>query len=51
MEEEMKDITWSANFEICINGESANWSDLSETAQATILDCIKNDSYSGMFLD
>lgn len=51
MEEEMKDITWSANFEICINGESANWSDLSETAKAVILDCIKNGSYSGMFLD
>ena len=48
---EDKDVNWSVNFEITINGEEAKFEDLSEIAQEYILDCIKNDSYSGTFCD
>lgn len=51
MEEELKDISWYVEFEIVINGETKNWSDLPESAQQHILDCIKNDSYSGTFVN
>ena len=46
-EEEMKDINWSVDFEITVNGKTCNFWDLSEA----ILDCIRNDSYSGTFTD
>ena len=49
--EEYKDICWSVEFEITINGESVRFADLSETAREYILACIDNDSYSGTFLD
>jgi hypothetical protein len=51
MEDEYKDINWSVDFEITVNGESMNFWDLTETAQETILEHIRNDSYSGTFLD
>lgn len=49
--EEYKDICWSVEFEITVNGEAVNFWDLSDYAQNVILNCIKDDSYSGTFED
>lgn len=49
--EEYKDINWSIDFEVTVNGETVNFSDLSDCAKEYILACIENDSYSGTFLD
>ena len=49
MEDEERDINWSVDFEITVNGESMNFWDLTEYEQEIILENIKNDSYSGTF--
>ena len=49
--DEDKDINWSVNFEVTINGEEVSFDELSENAKRTILDCIANDYYSGTFVD
>ena len=45
-----RDITWSVNFEVCINCEEARFDDLTEGEQREILDAIAEDSYCGTFL-
>lgn len=49
--ENTKDINWSVEFEITIDGEEVRFWDLSEFAQNEILNAIAGDSYSGTFLD
>ena len=49
--DEDKDINWSVNFEVTINGEEVSFDELSENAKRIILDCIANDYYSGTFVD
>ena len=44
-----KDISWSVEFEIIVDGEEVNFWDLPETAQQKILSDIAGDSYSGFF--
>lgn len=46
---ECRDITWSVDFSICVNGCEVHFSDLTETEQDIILEAIRNDSYSGTF--
>ena len=49
--EDYKDISWSVDFEITVNGETVKFYDLPDTARDYILTCIKNDYYSGTFED
>jgi hypothetical protein len=49
--ENYKDITWSVDFEITVDGEEKNFWELSEAAQEYIISCIAGDSYSGTFTD
>lgn len=49
--EDYKDINWSVDFEITVNGETVNFCDLPDTARDYILTCIENDYYSGTFED
>lgn len=51
MEEyEYKDINWSVNFEVTVNGETVNFTDLPDDAKQAILNFIAGDSYSGTFV-
>ena len=46
---EIHSITWSVNFEILVNGDTeVKFWELTEADQEYILECIKNDTYSGM---
>ena len=47
--EDNRDISWSVEFEITVNGETVKFWELTETEQETILDIIRGDSYSGTF--
>lgn len=46
----MRDINWGISFDITINGEEANFSDLTESEQKKILDDLASDYYYGTFL-
>ena len=46
----MRDINWGISFDITINGEEANFSDLTEAEQKKILDDLAGDYYYGAFL-
>lgn len=48
--EKTRDINWSVEFEITLNGKEVNFWDLTEEEQQYILDEIFGDSYSGTFL-
>lgn len=39
--------SWAVNFEIILDGETVNFENLSEISQEHILQCIKDDYYSG----
>lgn len=45
----MATITWSVDFEVCVEGVLCSFWDLSESDQKEILRCIECDSYSGIF--
>ena len=47
--EEERDITWSVDFFVCVNGYEVHFSELTETEQEIILEAIRGDSYSGTF--
>lgn len=47
--EDARDITWSVDFCVCINGDEVHFSELTEEEQEKILDDIKNDYFSGTF--
>lgn len=46
-----KSGSWAVNFEIILDGEVINFKDLSEISQEHILQCIKNDYYSGELIE
>lgn len=48
--EKYRDITWSVDFFICVDGYEVHFSELSESEQEEILNKIKNDYYSGTFV-
>ena len=47
----MKDIDWSVEFDLSMDGCDVTFWDLPKTAQEEILSCIAGDSYSGTFCD
>lgn len=47
--EEERDITWSVDFCVYVNGYPVHFSELTEVEQEKILDDIKNDYFSGTF--
>ena len=47
--EEYRDINWDVTFNVTVNGKEVSFDKLTETEQEIILQCIKNDSYSGTF--
>lgn len=38
---------WSVHFDLTLDGEEIRWEDLDECLQEHILDCIKDDYFSG----
>jgi hypothetical protein len=44
-----RDINWSVNFEVTVNGMEVSFDELTDTEKEIILNCIKEDSYSGTF--
>lgn len=42
---------WAVNFEIILDGEVIKFEDLSEGLQEHILQCIKEDYYSGELVE
>ena len=44
-----RDINWSVNFEITVDGKSVRFWDLKDTEKRFILDKIESDYYSGTF--
>lgn len=46
---ECRDINWAVNFEVTVNGMEASFDELTDVEKETILNCIKEDSYSGTF--
>ena len=38
---------WHVNFDLTLDGQDIRWEDLDETTQEYILECIRNDYYSG----
>ena len=49
--EKYRDITWSVDFRIYVDGYEVHFSELSESEQEEILNEIKNDYYSGTFVN
>ena len=45
-----RDIDWSVTFEVTVNGESVDFSDLAEGEQRFILEQVAEDYYYGTFL-
>ena len=45
----MRDINWGISFDITINGEETNFSDLTKEEQKKILDDLAGDYYYGTF--
>jgi hypothetical protein len=50
MDDEPRDIVWSVDFCIMLNGYEIHFSELTEAEQEKILEDIKADFYSGTFL-
>lgn len=46
---ECRDINWSVSFEVTVNGVEVSFDELTDAEKETILNCIKEDSYSGTF--
>lgn len=46
---ECRDISWSVDFCVYVNGCEVHFSELTEDEQEKILNDIKNDYYSGTF--
>lgn len=46
----MRDINWSVDFCVSVNGYEARFSDLTENEQAKILEDIRNDFSYGTFI-
>lgn len=46
---ECRDINWSVNFEVTVNGQEVSFDSLTDSEKEIILNCIKEDSYSGTF--
>lgn len=44
-----RDINWAVNFEVTVNGMEVSFDELTDSEKETILNCIKEDSYSGTF--
>jgi hypothetical protein len=49
--EEYRDINWTVNFDITVNGENMFFDNLNETEQEKILADIKEGFYGGTFCD
>ena len=47
--DEYRDVNWSVEFEITVNGETVQFDELTEAEQTQILEAIAGDSYSGTF--
>jgi hypothetical protein len=47
--EEVRDITWSVDFCICVNGYEVHFSELTESEKQEILEAISCNYYSGTF--
>ena len=47
--EEYRDINWDVTFNVTVNGKEVSFDELTESEKETILQCIKDDSYSGTF--
>lgn len=43
--------SWAVNFEIILAGKEVRFEDLSENSQEHILQCIKDDYYSGELVE
>ena len=50
MSPQYRDINWSVTFEVTVNGEAVDFSDLTEGEQRVILDLIAEDYYYGTFI-
>ena len=50
-EEEYRDINWSVDFCVSINGCEKHFSALTDSEKEMILNEIKNDYYSGTFIN
>jgi hypothetical protein len=46
----MRDINWSVDFRVYVDGYEVHFSDLTENEQNEILEDIRNDYYSGTFI-
>ena len=46
---ECRDVNWAVNFEITVNGQEVSFDNLMDSEKEIILNCIKEDSYSGTF--
>lgn len=44
-----RDINWAVNFEVTVNGMEVSFDSLTDSEKEIILNCIKEDSYSGTF--
>ena len=44
-----RDINWAVNFEVTVNGVEVSFDSLTDEEKENILNCIKEDSYSGTF--
>ena len=49
MTEEVRDITWSVDFCVCVNGYEVHFSELTESEKQEILEEISCNYYSGTF--
>ena len=45
-----RDINWSVDFEVTINGKKKDFDELTDSEREHILSCIAEDYYSGTFL-
>ena len=44
-----RDINWAVNFKVTVNGVEVSFDSLTDEEKENILNCIKEDSYSGTF--
>ena len=44
-----KDVNWTVNFDITVNGENMFWDNLDDVAKEKILNDIKEGFYGGTF--
>ena len=47
--ENYRDVNWDVTFNVTVNGKEVSFDKLNEDEKEYILNCIKEDSYSGTF--